>query len=174
DRDDVRCADPRMRSLVTAEIDPVARARDAGDQGVDELLHAADEREHRAVVIRVRVHVEQPRLAGERRADHVDDLTVSALREVRDGLERRGHYRAQMFAHARHTDSGTTPARIRSAKTLQPTHRPNAASRNANTPSTATSANAAVWSPKSSASTAAETLNAAPTACANRLAGPGE
>ena len=47
-----------MRSLVPAQVDPVARAGDSGDEGVHEIGLLADEREHRAVVIDVGVDVE--------------------------------------------------------------------------------------------------------------------
>ena len=72
DRDDVRGADPRMRALVAAQVDPLPRHLDPRDERLDELVLVADEREHRAVVVRVGVHVEQPRVPRERRADRVD------------------------------------------------------------------------------------------------------
>jgi hypothetical protein len=60
DRHDVRRADTRMRTVVAPQVDPLARTRDPGDQGVDEaVVAAADEREDGAVVVGVRVDVEQ-------------------------------------------------------------------------------------------------------------------
>ena len=48
-----------MRSLVAAQVDPVARARDSGEERVDELVIFADEGEDRPVVVGVGVDVEQ-------------------------------------------------------------------------------------------------------------------
>ncbi len=58
DRNDVRGSDTRMRSLVTAQVDPVPGTGDSGDEGVHEIGLLADEREHRAVVVDVGVDVE--------------------------------------------------------------------------------------------------------------------
>ena len=89
DRDDVRGADPRVRADVQAQVDPVPRAHDSGEQRVDELLVAADEREDRAVVVLVDVHVEQVGVRGQRGADRSERRAVAPLREVRDGFERK-------------------------------------------------------------------------------------
>ena len=40
DRNDVRGADPRMRAFVPAQVDPLARAGDAGQQRLDERIRA--------------------------------------------------------------------------------------------------------------------------------------
>ena len=66
DRNDVRRADPRMRAFVGAQVDAFSRDSDACYQRTHELVLRADEREHRAVVVLVRVDVEQPGAAGER------------------------------------------------------------------------------------------------------------
>ena len=76
-----------MRAVVSAQIDPLSRDRHAGDERRDELVLRPDEREHRAVVICVAVHVEQPRARGERVADRVDRRAIAPLGEVRHGLE---------------------------------------------------------------------------------------
>jgi hypothetical protein len=88
DRDDVGGADARMSALVAAEVDPLARARDARQQRGHEIRRAADERVDGAVVILVRVDVEQACLPGQRLADRVDGRPVASLGEVRHGLER--------------------------------------------------------------------------------------
>ena len=94
DRNDVRGADPRMRAVVPAQVDPLARARDPRQQRLHELVRLADEREDGAVVVRVDVHVEQPRRRGERAAEGVDDALVSPLGEVRHGLEHDSYSRS--------------------------------------------------------------------------------
>ena len=78
-----------MRALVAAQVDPLARARDPGEQRLDELVRLADEREDGAVVVGVDVHVEQPRRRRERLAQRLDHRLVAALGEVRHGLEHR-------------------------------------------------------------------------------------
>ena len=88
-RDDVRGADARVRALVTAQVDPLARGRDPGEQRGDELLLAANERVDRPVVVLVRVHIEQPGVRRERLADRLDRRAVAPLGEVRHGLERQ-------------------------------------------------------------------------------------
>ena len=95
ERDDVRRADPRMRALVPAQVDPLARAarsRRAAPRRARSSV--ADEREDRAVVVRVGVHVEQPRARRRaRRASASIVAAVAALGEVRHGLERQRHVR---------------------------------------------------------------------------------
>ena len=54
----------------------------------------AHEREDGAVVIGVDVHVEQPRGRRERGAQRLDDRGVTALREVRHGLEHESYSRS--------------------------------------------------------------------------------
>src|SRR5690349_2989245 len=84
-----------MGAFVAAQVDPLARAGDPSEQRRDELLGRAHEREDRAVVVGVRVDVEQPCAAGpQRRRQRVDRRRVAALGEVRDGLERPRHARS--------------------------------------------------------------------------------
>src|SRR5439155_13392772 len=61
DGNDVGGADARMGAFMRTQIDALARAGHTGDQGGDERILLADEREDGAVVIRVRVDVEQLR-----------------------------------------------------------------------------------------------------------------
>ena len=69
-----RSADARLRA---PQVDPLPRDGDRREQRRDELVLAADEREDRTVVIRVAVHVEQPRVRSDRVADRVDRLAVA-------------------------------------------------------------------------------------------------
>src|SRR5581483_8173397 len=87
--DDIGGADARMRSVVPAEVDALARDADGSKQPLEQLVLTADDGEHRAVVIGVRVHVEQPCMYGERRADCVDRRAVTTFGEVRHRLERQ-------------------------------------------------------------------------------------
>jgi len=80
--------------LVQPQVDALGGAGDPREQRLDELLGRPDEREDRAVVIRVRVDVEQPGMGPESVGERVDGRTVSPLREVRDGLERPHHARS--------------------------------------------------------------------------------
>ena len=89
DRDDVGGADPRMGALVAAQVDAVARAGDAREQRLDQLVRVADEREDRAVVVGVDVHVEQARGRRERTAQRLDHRVVAAFREVGHRLQHR-------------------------------------------------------------------------------------
>ena len=89
ERDDVRGADPRVRSLVLAQVDPLRRRGDSREQRLDELVPRAHEREDGAVVVPVRVDVEQPPRPGKRLLERGDDLRVAALGEVRHGFERK-------------------------------------------------------------------------------------
>ena len=93
-RHDVGRTDPRMRTVVRAEVDPLARDRDPREQRVDELRVVADEREDGTVVVLVRVDVEQRRALAERTADRVDDRVVASLGEVRNRFERQAHGRS--------------------------------------------------------------------------------
>ena len=72
ERHDVRDADSRMRTLVLPQVDALARARDAGEERLDQLVLLAGEREHGAVVIGIDMNVEEPRPARERLPDGVD------------------------------------------------------------------------------------------------------
>src|SRR6266508_4790519 len=59
DRHDIRRTDPRVGAHVAAKGNSLMRARDACAQRVDELLLAPDEREDRAVVVLIRMHIEE-------------------------------------------------------------------------------------------------------------------
>ena len=72
DRDDVGGADPRVRAVVSPQVDSLDRDADARDERVDELVLRPDEREDRAVVVGVGVDVEQTRVRAERVADRID------------------------------------------------------------------------------------------------------
>ena len=89
DRHHVGGADPRVRAFVGAQVDPLDGDRDPCQQRVGQLRLRADEREDRAVVVGVGVHVEQARVRAERDADRVDRRRVAALAEVRNRLERQ-------------------------------------------------------------------------------------
>jgi hypothetical protein len=82
-----------MRTLMAAQIDPLTRTGDPGEQGGRQILFGADEREHRAVVVDIRVHVEQRPMLAQGASDRVDRFAVSPLREVRHGFERKCHAR---------------------------------------------------------------------------------
>ena len=88
DRYDIGCADARVDALVLAEVDPLGGGRDAGEEGFEQHLVLADEREDRPVVVGVAVDVEHTcpaRLHGCR--DSCDDRGVATVGDVRDGLE---------------------------------------------------------------------------------------
>src|SRR4051812_40700989 len=89
DRHDVGRADPRMRAVVLAEVDPLFGDGDACDERVGQLVLGPDEREDGAVVILVGVDVEQARVRVERSADRVDRRAVAPDTEVRNRLERQ-------------------------------------------------------------------------------------
>ena len=63
-----------MDADVAADVDPLPRARDPLEQRLHELRIGADEREHGAVVVRVRVDVEQPGARTEGRRERRDRL----------------------------------------------------------------------------------------------------
>ena len=69
------------------QVDPLTRNGNRGEQRGDELVLHADQREHRAVVIRVAVDVEQARVRNDRGSDRVDRPAVAPFREVRHGFE---------------------------------------------------------------------------------------
>lgn len=98
----VRGADPRVRSFVASEVDPLTCTRDPREQRVDQLALVSDERENRTVVVDIRVDVEQLRVCGECVRDRVDRLPVPTLREVRHGFERQPH-RAYSRSHGGET-----------------------------------------------------------------------
>ena len=68
-----------MGALVQPQVDPLLCARDPGEKRLDELVFIAHEREDRAVVILVRMDVEQPRPCTERRGQGIDGRPVAAL-----------------------------------------------------------------------------------------------
>ena len=76
---------PLLRSgvcaLVARQVDPLRSPRDAAEQRLHELRPRADEREHGAVVIPVRVHVEQARGTGKRLLELGKDGAISPLRK---------------------------------------------------------------------------------------------
>ncbi len=88
-RDDVCGADPRVRSLVSGEIDPIPRNCNRIDERVDERIVFADQGEYRPVVIGIGVHVEQSHPARQSDADRLDRGRIAPLREVRHRLERQ-------------------------------------------------------------------------------------
>jgi hypothetical protein len=87
DRNHVGSADPRVGALVEAKIDSLSCDPNAVDERLDQLGAAAEQREHRAVVVGVGMHVDKPGVRPERRADHLDRRSVAALREVRHRFE---------------------------------------------------------------------------------------
>src|SRR4051812_18137149 len=80
-----------MGALVRTQIDAVLCAGDSGEQRFDERHVVADEREHRSIVVDVRVHVQQARPAVERAADRIDDAGISSIGDVRHRLEGQRH-----------------------------------------------------------------------------------
>ena len=78
-----------MCAGVVAEVDPLTSAVDPREQRGDELVLAPDEGVDRAVVVGVRMDVEQACVPGERSADRVDRRAVASLGEVRHGLQRQ-------------------------------------------------------------------------------------
>ncbi len=88
ERDNVCSPDPRMGTLVSAQVDSLRGARDSGEQRLDQLFAGPHEREHGPVVVPVGVDVEQPRRAREHLLEIGKDGGVPALREVRHRFER--------------------------------------------------------------------------------------
>ncbi len=80
--------------------------------------------------------------------------------------------RSERSLHSSHTDSGTTPAFINRAKTLQPRQIPKADSKKAAPASMTTTTRAAPGAPDSQ-SRDPLMENTTPMACANRFGGPG-
>ncbi len=104
DGNDVGCADPRMSALVAAQVDAFDRDRNSLEQRVLELVRSPDDREDGAVVILVRVHVENPGVRREGVTDRRDRDPVAALAEVGYGLEgQHGAYsrRVRDYYHRR-------------------------------------------------------------------------
>jgi len=69
------------------QVDAVDRDANTGEQRLDERVVVTDQREHRSVVVRICVHIEQSRRRAERIAQRSDRRPVSALAEVRHRLE---------------------------------------------------------------------------------------
>ena len=105
DRHDVGRADARVRSLVRAQVDPLGGHCDSCEQRVAELGLGPDQREHRAVVVGIRVHVQQARVCAERRPDRIDRRLVAARTEVWNRLER------QHSSYSRSREGVLRPAR---------------------------------------------------------------
>ena len=74
-----------MRALVAAEVDPLARGRDPGEQRLDELVALADEREDGAMMVGVHVDVEQARGLRERAPS--DSITASSRPSEKFGTD---------------------------------------------------------------------------------------
>jgi ubiquinone/menaquinone biosynthesis C-methylase UbiE len=94
ERHDVGSPDSRVRALVAAQVDSLARAGDAGEERLHELALVSCQREDRTVVIRVRVYVQQARVPRERIADRVDRRPLPPFGEVRHRFERVAHVRS--------------------------------------------------------------------------------
>jgi hypothetical protein len=78
-----------VHTAMPPNVDALDRHPDRGDKRVEQVWAKAGERDHRAVVVRVSVHVEDVRLPIPRGAgDGGDRLVISALGEVGDGLEK--------------------------------------------------------------------------------------
>ncbi len=89
DRDDVGRTDPWMNAVVPLQVDRLPRRRHTCDEPVLETPIVADQREHRPVVIRVDVGVEEPRARRPEGASNgIDDVGIPPLRDIRHGLER--------------------------------------------------------------------------------------
>src|SRR5262245_17805329 len=82
-----------MRALVLAQVDPLARTRNAGKQRSRQPVVVADEREDRTVVVGVGVDVQHLRRSRKRPRECIDRRLVAALREVRHRFERQPHGR---------------------------------------------------------------------------------
>jgi SAM-dependent methyltransferase len=93
DGNDVGRADPWMRARVAAQVDPVPRARDPGEQRVDEVRVVCDHCEDGTIVVGIGVDVENVRTTGKRRVQRCERLGVSTLGEVRHRFERQLHAR---------------------------------------------------------------------------------
>ena len=78
-----------MRTLVAREVDPLERDTCGRDQSAGQLVLGADEREDGAVVVLVRVDVEETGARTDRGLDRRDGRVVSPLAEVRHRLERQ-------------------------------------------------------------------------------------
>ena len=72
---------------MAAEIDQVSSPGDSGHECVGQACIVADQRVHGAVVVAIRMHVEQMRACAERCGDRGDHHGIPALGHVRHGLE---------------------------------------------------------------------------------------
>ena len=76
-----------MDARVLAQVDQLHRSGDPGEQRLDDRLVVAGEREHRAVVIGVRVDVQEGRVRREGVGDRPHDARISPLGDVGHSLE---------------------------------------------------------------------------------------
>jgi ABC-type multidrug transport system fused ATPase/permease subunit len=111
DRDDVRHSDPRVGSLVGAEVDEIDGRANACDERRDELLAEADERVDGAMVVGVDVYVEQPSRLRHRASEAHEDALVATLGDVRHRLERERHRARIRRPAGRQTTRGARVAR---------------------------------------------------------------
>jgi ubiquinone/menaquinone biosynthesis C-methylase UbiE len=90
ERHDIGGTHAGMHTVVEPKIDGVPRCCDPCNEGVDEKVVAfrADKREHRPVVVGVRMNVEQSRVRGKSISDNTDNVPVTAFRDIRDRFER--------------------------------------------------------------------------------------
>src|SRR5262249_30356973 len=91
DRDDVGRSDKGVNAFVRPEVDAITGAADRCDERLDEMFFVAHQREDRAVVVAIRMHVEHAAVGRQRLSDRVDRGLVTPLREVGNGLEGGGH-----------------------------------------------------------------------------------
>ena len=82
ERHEVDDADSRVDTLVSPEVDELGGSRDAGDERIGERALLPGEREHRAVVVRVGVHVQEGRARAEGLSDRRDDRHLASFRDV--------------------------------------------------------------------------------------------
>ena len=102
----------RVLARVRVEIDAAQRLLDAARDRLRQRAGLAGEAEHRPVMVRVRVDVEQSRAATrERRPDRVQRAPVATLRDVRDSEEFGPHGRSMV---TRLADVRRKPCRERS------------------------------------------------------------
>src|SRR5512132_3319258 len=117
ERHHVRGADARVHAVVSRQVDQLAGTPDAGEQRLDQGRILADKREDTAVVVLVRVHVEQSSASPERPGELVDRARIASLRDVGDGFERQhGPYSRSVKAYydrrAPEYDDDFTPRRL--------------------------------------------------------------
>ena len=76
-----------MDAHVLTQVDELHRRRDAGDEGLEEVVGPRGEGEDGAVVVGIGVGVEQRSTAGEGVPDRGNDLRASPFRHVGHCLE---------------------------------------------------------------------------------------